>query len=200
MSVYASIIQSERTTLPPSEPKKPYKDLKVLKALDPKEIANGGTRHSFLVGSETVNGTAFLKVDIYPYTLHPASIALATKKEEKFIDDGLTTAADIDAMRAQFQQEGARKAKDAAGDNDDPTALEANALAKTENILTGIRINVEKIIGLQVSAGQEPDPTNFTPESVVGAVFSGNVQPGGLGDSTEVKGVYVISKKTAKTA
>jgi hypothetical protein len=188
----------DRTALPPSEPKRPYRDLKIVKALTDKVLDSGATRHTLLVGSESVNGTAFLKIDLYPYTLHPAAIALAFKAEEAAISSGETTAADIDALRAKFQEDGLRKAKLAAGDNDDETALTENALAKTENILTGIRINVGNIINLQKNAKQTVDPASWTPESSVGTVFTGNVKAG-LNESSEVGGVYAPSTPKAAT-
>lgn len=183
----------ERIALPPTEKGKPYKDLFVIKPVgEAKTLKNGATRHTLLVGSKSVDGTAFLKIDLHEYTLNPATIAIAFKAEESAISESATTAADINAIRGHLTDEAARLVREA----NTPEELYTEAVTKqVENLYTTVRINVGTIINLQRAAGQTPDPSKFTPESVTGATFTGSVKAG-LGDASEISSVYTPKSVT----
>lgn len=174
--------------------------LTVLKLLEPRPLNSGATRYSFLIGSDEVHGTAFLKVDLQDYYLTPEACALAFGKKDPegplFQPEnvGDLDATILAATQAKIESDASEKV--AAANTPDEAVHEAVEKA-IRNILLQISINVGTIFRLQDWAGIDRNPQGDLGE-LEGTVFEGMVKASNLpGGAPEVS---VYSKPKDKPA
>jgi hypothetical protein len=172
--------------------------LTIIKKLEPKTLKSGATRHNFLVTSDDVKGTAFLKIDIEDYFLTPEACALAFGKKSK---DGSVfqldpeDAAELDAEAvAACQQRISEDAANKVAAANTPEEAVVDATEKAiRNTLTQIQINVGTIFRLQDWAGLPRDP-----QGDLGAldqtVFEGSVKKSNIVDGAPEVSVYSLPK------
>lgn len=173
----------ERTELPegaytanPKARNRVGDSLFLIKRLDPKPVGDGHvTRHTFLVGSDGVRGTAFLKIDLREWWLKPEAIAMALKKRDAEIAPEVVQHLDTDmlaAIDAQIRHEAEDKVT--AANTPDEAFADAVETAIV-NTLLQIQINVGTIFRLCDWAGVERDP-NVDLGSLEGTTFQGAVK------------------------
>lgn len=147
------------------------------------------TRHSLLVaGTNGVDGTAFLAIQLKKAWLTDEAISLAFNKGEPL---PTTTAQNVATAKQFFVEDAVAtlKRNNTPADQVTPALIESTY----DKIMTRIRIDVGTIFRLQDWMGVERNP-QVSLGTLVGADFSGEVeagQPNKEGDPTsQVKSVY----------
>lgn len=191
----------------PKARKKVGSSLYIIKLLAPKEIKGGATRHTFLVGSDDENGTAFLKIDLKDLWLRPEAIAMAfRKKDETAIDPAVLANLDADMLQATEAQI-RKEATDAVIAANTPPEAEADAVEKAiHSTLASIQINVGTIFRLCDWAGKDRNPhidlSELENTGFEGAVkyntFGGNISPEVSVNSKPVNGAAAPASKSTE--
>lgn len=174
--------------------------LSIIKLLAPKELKDGATRHTFLVGSNYVNGTAFLKIDLQDFYLTPEACALAFGKKDKNNTDPFQLPADTAGLDPTVLEATQNRITEVATEK----VIAANTPAEAQhdatetaihNIMLQIQINVGTIFRLQDWAGLDRNPqgdlSQLEQTQFEGAVKASNL----LGGAPEVS---VFSKPKEK--
>jgi hypothetical protein len=155
--------------------------------------------HSYLVAAvdgKQFPGTAFLTIDVRPYTLTNPAVAIAYPEfKEKLIAAGLTTEAEIESfnesLRTLAEQEVVAKHQKVG--SEEPASPE-ELDGKLKNLTIEIQKALGNIFALQVWAGQTPGiDVDF--EGFGGTEFSGTTKPNYKQTGTDVVRVY---KKAAQ--
>jgi|SRR5580765_81102 len=155
------------------------------------------------------DGTAFMSITIHDDWKHPAALALAFTEATRNKDGKLGAdyvAAGVAA--GEFTQALADEGKEfyrniatekVAKANTPPEKVDEAIEAQYRKELLQISIKIGEIFTLQDWAGLPRNPSADLHE-LVAAEFSGKVEKGMQGDSTEVTRVYSKSKKAEKAA
>jgi hypothetical protein len=163
-----------------------------------KKVPGPVTRHTFLIASDHVKGTAFLKIDVQDYFLTDAACALAFGKKPKdggpfWVDPA--DAAELDptvltATQAMIESEAAEKVANA----NTPDEAVADSVNETiHKILQQIQINVGTIFRLQDWAGLARDPQGDLGQ-LEGTEFEGAVKASNLPDGAPEVSVWSVPK------
>lgn len=175
--------------------------LSLLKLLAPKTLKDGATRHSFLVGSDWVQGTGFLKIDLQDYYLTPEACALAFGKKPKNgsqfhvdpADMADLSSAHLEAIQNRITDDATSKVIAA----NTPPEVQADAIETAiHNTLLQIQINVGTIFRLQDWAGIERNPQGDL-GLLEQTVFEGAVKASSLPGGAPEISVYSLPKDKA---
>lgn len=178
-------------------------DLRIVKYLGSKPSRNDAelVDHSYLVASESTEGTAFWHLRVKAWWLHDAvaAVAFTTEKQNLVtpaLQSGKVTQAEIDNVHKVISTIAGGKVIAA---NTPADMVDEATVTAEKNLLAQIRIAIGEVFRLQDWKGI-PRSLEFDPASFDGVAFAGVVEPGFTAGTSEVKSIYGRSKATTSPA